>query len=276
MDVISKAAEVINSADVILIGAGAGMSAAAGLDYADEAAFAERFPGMLQYGARNQYQLMGYPFEDEALKWGYLSVGLDHVYRTQETAVYQDLRAIVGERDHFVMTSNVDHYFYKNGFAEDRVYTPQGSYEKFQCFNRCHDNVWEGRPFVATMLPSINRATQMVEDRDTLPTCPRCGGHVIMNVRGGDWFVDHPYQPQAEALNHWLSSVADKRLAVIEIGAGFNTPGVIRAPMETIGNRWGNARFVRINKDHAGGPLGTISIAEAADIALSRIHECTT
>lgn len=275
MDIISKASAVIKSADAILIGAGAGLSAAAGLDYADEAAFAERFPGMLQYGARNQYQLMGYPFEDEALKWGYLAVGLDHVYRTQETAVYQDLRAIIGDRDHFVMTSNVDHYFHKNGFAEDRIYTPQGSYEKFQCFNRCHDSTWDGKPLVAAMLPSINRLTQMVEDRDTLPTCPRCGDPVIMNVRGGDWFVDHPYQPQAEALTQWLSGVADKRLAVIEIGAGFNTPGVIRVPMETIGSRWEKASFVRINKDHAEGPLGTVSIAGAADIALRKIRECT-
>lgn len=271
MDVIQQAAEAINNADAILIGAGAGLSAAAGLDYSDEAAFAKRFPGMLQYGARSQGQLLGYPFPDEALKWGYLAVGLDHVYRAGQTPVYQDLRAIVGKRDCFVMTSNVDRYFHKNGFAEDRIYTPQGDYEQFQCFNRCHEDVWDGKPAIATMLPHINRGTQIVEDRNTLPTCPRCGGPVFMNVRGGNWFIDHPYEDQAIAITEWLAKVADTRLAVIEIGSGFNTPGVIRAPMESVGSRLPNASFIRINRDHAEGPEGTISIASAADKALGKI-----
>lgn len=276
MDVIHQAAEAIINADAVLIGAGAGLSAAAGLDYSDEAAFAERFPGMLQYGARNQGQLMGYPFPDEALKWGYLAVGLDHVYHAGRTPAYQDLRAIVGDRDYFVMTSNVDRYFHKNGFAEERIYTPQGDYEQFQCLKRCHDDIWDGKFAVAAMLPQINRATQMVEDRSTLPSCPRCGGPVFMNVRGGVWFIDHPYEDQASALTEWLAKVADIRLVVIEIGAGFNTPSVIRTPMETVGTCLPNANFIRINRDHAEGPEGVISIAKDADGALLEILRLTT
>jgi NAD-dependent SIR2 family protein deacetylase len=272
MDMISQAAQVIADADAVLIGAGAGMSAAAGLDYADEATFAERYPGMLQYGARNQYQLMGYPFSDEALKWGYLAVGLDHVFHAGQTQVYQDLLGVVGDRDYFVMTSNVDRYFHKNGFADDRIYTPQGDYEALQCINRCHDGTWDAKPAVAAMLPHINRSTQLVEDRRTLPVCPRCGGPVFMNVRGGDWFIDQPYQLQAEALTNWLSEVEGKKLAVIEVGAGFNTPGVIRVPLQTVGSRFENASFIRINRDHAEGPEGTISISENADIAMRKIN----
>ncbi len=276
MDMISQAAEVIAKADAVLVGAGAGLSAAAGLDYADEVVFAERFPGMLQYGARNQYQLMGYPFPDEALKWGYLAVGLDLVYHAGQTQVYRDLRDVIGDKDYFVMTSNVDRYFHKNDFAEDRIYTPQGDYEKLQCFNRCHDATWDAKPAIAAMLPHINRETQLVGDRSTLPICPRCGGPVIMNVRGGDWFVDHPYESQAEALTKWLSAVEGKNLAVLEIGAGFNTPGVIRVPMQTVGSKFANADFIRINRDFADGPEGTISVPMDADAALSAIISATT
>ncbi|WP_282153383.1 hypothetical protein [Ruegeria atlantica] len=273
MDVITQAAQIVADADAILIGAGAGLSAAAGLDYTSEAEFAERFPGMSQYGARYQYQLMGYPFPNEALKWGYYSVALDYVYRAQTTEVYQNLRAIVGGKAHFVMTSNVDRYFHKNGFAEEQIFTPQGDYERFQCFNRCHDGTWDGKPFVAAMLPHVNRKTQMVEDPNTLPTCPRCGGQVFMNVRGGNWFVEDPYRPQARRFPEWLSEREGMQLALIEIGSGFNTPSVIRVPMETISSQLPNATLIRINRDHANGPKGTVSIRATADQALAQILE---
>jgi len=273
MNMFEQAAEVLQSAEAVFIGAGAGLSAAAGLDYTDEQAFAERFPGMLQYGVRCQYQLMGYPFSDEALQWGYLSVGLDHVYHAGEKSVYRTLRRIVGERNYFVMTSNVDRYFHKNGFDRDRIFTPQGDYELFQCFSRCHDGVWNGKPLVAAMLPHLNKETQFIEDRSTLPVCPKCGGPVFMNVRGGHWFVEAPYLEQSKTLNYWLKNIRGKQLAVLEIGAGYNTPGVIRLPMQNIASLFENSTLIRINRDHADGPRGTISIAKSADTALSAIAQ---
>lgn len=270
---LSQAAELLANADAILIGAGAGLSAAAGLDYTDEQAFAERFPGMLQYGARCQYQLMGYSFQDEALKWGYLSVGLDHVYHAGERAVYQSLRSLVGNKDYFAITSNVDRYFHKNGFDENRIFTPQGNYEYFQCFSRCHEGVWDGKPMVAAMLPHLNSDTQLIEDRSTLPTCPECGGPVFMNVRGGHWFIDAPYAEQHQTFNRWLQNNQKASLAIIEIGAGFNTPGVIRQPMQAIATQFKNAQLIRINRDHANGPRGTISISADADEAITGITD---
>ncbi|WP_282153359.1 hypothetical protein [Ruegeria atlantica] len=271
LNTVEMAAETLKDADAVLIGAGAGMSAAAGLDYTDEVAFANRFPGMLQYGARNQYQMMGFPFKDEALKWGYLSVALDHVYRARQTKAYQDLLKLVGDKDYFVITSNVDRYFYKNGFDPTRIYTPQGDYELFQCLTPCADQTWDGVPLVDAMLPSVNRQTQKVEDKSSLAVCPNCGGPVFMNVRGGGWFIETPYFSQSKTFANWLQSVNGLRLAVIEIGAGFNTPSVIRWPMERIGTHFQNARFLRINRDYPEAPAGSLSLPTNADVALSDI-----
>ncbi|MEW8189228.1 MAG: Sir2 silent information regulator family NAD-dependent deacetylase [Candidatus Thiodiazotropha endolucinida] len=270
---IERAAEILKDADAVLIGAGAGLSAAAGLDYTDEAAFTEQFPAMLQYGMRNQYQLMGYPFQDEALKWGYLAANLDYVYRSGASPVYKNLLSLVAQRDYFVMTSNVDRFFYKNGFDGERIYTPQGDYELLQCLTPCHSGFWDAKPIVARMLPHIDPGTQKISDRSTLPVCPNCGEAVYMNVRAGQWFIDAPYVKQAEALNHWLDNACGSRLAVLEIGAGFNTPGVVRAPMVAIGTRWPNASFIRINPKHAKGPENTVSIAAPADKALELITD---
>ena len=46
---IAQAAEAIRSADALLIGAGAGLSAAAGYDFTSEERFARDYPGMLQW-----------------------------------------------------------------------------------------------------------------------------------------------------------------------------------------------------------------------------------
>ena len=51
---IAQAAEAIRSADALLIGAGAGLSAAAGYDFTSEERFARDYPGMLQYGTSLQ------------------------------------------------------------------------------------------------------------------------------------------------------------------------------------------------------------------------------
>lgn len=277
MTPIEKAADLIREADCVLIGAGAGMSAAAGLDYADEASFAERFPGMLQYGARNQYQLMGYPFRNEALKWGYQAAALDLVYQTGPTSVYQDLKAIVGDRDHFVVTSNVDRYFHKNGFDPDRIHTPQGDYEWLQCLRPCNDLVWDAVAPVTAMLKSLNRKNQVIENTETLPSCPNCGGPVFMNVRGGSWFIENRYLDGAERLVNWLKQIWDSRLVIIEVGSGFNTPGVIRWPCERIADQHPDARLIRINRDYAEVPGGGISICQSADRAIAALRErCST
>ncbi|MBL6814719.1 MAG: NAD-dependent protein deacetylase of SIR2 family [Pseudomonadales bacterium] len=276
MNPITEAANILAEANAVLIGAGAGLSAAAGLDYTDEIRFAARFPAMLQYGARNQYQLMGYPFADEALKWGYLAATLDDVYGSGVTQVYQDLLTIVDKRDYFVMTSNVDRYFHKNGFVDDRIYTPQGDYELLQCQTPCHRAVWDAKPIVAALVEHIDPQTQKVTDSSLLPVCPNCGENVYMNVRGGDWFIDAPYVEQANAISLWLDRVRHERLAVLEIGAGFNTPGVIRGPMETIGTTWPNADFIRVNIADMQAPAGTVCVAEPADRALQLILQQLT
>lgn len=269
---LDQAARLLQDADAILIGAGAGLSAAAGLDYSDNAVFARRYPAMVRYGFRNQYQLIGYPFPDEALKWGYLSVGLDHVYRQGPTLVYKALHDLVAGSEHFVMTSNVDRYFHKAGFEEDRVFTPQGDYALAQCLGPCHQAVWDLRPAVAAMVGAVDPQSQLVTDRELLPVCPQCGGPVFMNVRGGHWFVEAPYHTQAKRLGHWLEQHRDVRLVVLEIGAGFSTPGVIRRPMEAVAEHHPNAQLIRINRDHSDGPAGSVSIPLDAGEALTRLN----
>lgn len=83
-------------------------------------------------------------------------------------------------------------------------------------------------------------------------TCPFCKRHkAFFNLRGSDNFIHRPYQMAQDRLVSWLEQVMreKKRLIVLEVGAGFNTPSVTRWPAESIA-REAAAPFVRINPDH--------------------------
>ncbi|MEV7283803.1 NAD-dependent protein deacetylase of SIR2 family [Streptomyces sp. NPDC093252] len=241
-------------ADRVLITAGAGLSAAAGYDYGDADRVRELFPALYRLGLRSRY-LVGVPLPP-ALWWGYWAVHIDDIrFGSAPNPLYQRLRALVGDRDHWVMTSNVDALFARNGFAADRVFTPQGDYGRYQCTTPCTTDTWDSEPLVDRLLSAYDPATGLVMDPDALPRCPRCGGEVEINVRIGPEFVDAPYLPNGRGLREWLGGAPDgSRLLILEFGAGFNTPGVIRHPDEHLTRHLPHTRLVRVNPAHPEVP----------------------
>ncbi|MBK3632165.1 NAD-dependent protein deacetylase of SIR2 family [Streptomyces asoensis] len=265
----------LDGADRVLIGAGAGLSAAAGYDYGDAERFRELLPALHRLGLRSRY-LLGAPLPKDMM-WGYWAVHIDDIrYGTEPDPLYRRLRELVGGRDHQVITSNVDALFTRNGFEADRVFTPQGDYGRLQCTVPCTRDTWSSRPFLDTVLAAYDRDTGRVNDPRALPRCPRCGADAFPNIRVGPEFVDDAYLPTGQRVRRWLDDASTAgSLLVVEIGAGFNTPGVIRRPMENVVRRTPGARLVRINPDHADVPadLGTraLSVPLGAEAALGEL-----
>jgi len=261
--------ELIQDADAILVGAGAGMSIPAGIDLDDREAFCKAYPAMVKYGFEYGYQLLGYPYSDDKLRWGYLSASLMNSARLGIDPSYQNLKRLLENKNHFVMTTNVDRLFYKNGFDAEKIYTPQGDSFLFQCKTPCSDEVWDALPLLEEMEQNIDASTQMLTDDSYVPKCPNCGGDVYMNVRSGAFYISKPYESQLDKLNQWLTSVGGKKLLLLEIGVGFNTPGVIRAPFEHLFSQIRNCTLVRINPKDAQGPEGTVSVQHGIEQVLS-------
>lgn len=258
----------LERADRILIAAGAGLSAAAGYDYTDEERFAELFPAHHRRGLRARYQLIGLPLPPSLL-WGYWAVHIDDIrFGPRPNPTYQRLRDIVGETDHFVMTSNVDGLFARNGFDPDRIWTPQGDYGLLQCETPCSRQTWPSRPSIQAALEAYDPASGQIASPEAIPICPRCGGAVFPNVRKGHEFIDDPYVGGLSRLTDWLDGVdSGDSMLVLDIGTGYNTPGVIRWPAEHIAYHHPNASFIRINRDNSETPheLASRSIGLAAD-----------
>jgi NAD-dependent SIR2 family protein deacetylase len=244
----------LDRADRVLITAGAGLSAAAGYDYGDADRFRELFPALHRLGLRSRY-MVGVPLPPAVL-WGYWAVHIDDIrYDPAPNPLYQRLRGLVGDMDHWVMTSNVDALFARNGFAPDRVFTPQGDYGRYQCTTPCTPETWDSRPLVERLLAAYDPATGAVTDSRALPHCPNCGGEVEINVRVGPEFIDALYRPAGARLQEWLStSASDTRLLILELGAGFNTPGVVRWPGEHLTRHLPCARLIRVNPAHPEVP----------------------
>ena len=175
-----------------------------------------------------------------------------------------------------MLTTNVDAMFVRNGFDPERVWSIQGDYGFLQCLRPCTTEVWPSAPPLQRALAAIDPVTQEVADPDCIPRCIHCGGNVFMNVRGGDWFLEAPYRAQMERWRAWFGGIPSReRLLLLDIGSGFNTPSVVRWPMERIALRDPAAKIVRINLHHADLPreLGGrgLSVAAGAREALAAI-----
>lgn len=249
---IDIAAEWIADADRILVAAGAGLTAAAGFDYADTEDFAASFPAMTALGFSARYQLIGRPLP-EAVLWGYWA---EHVHQVRFGPVRRDtyarLRSLVGDTPHAVWTSNVDGLFTRSGFDEQLTFTVQGDYGRYQCLTPCTRDTWPSHDIVQQARAATDPTTGEVTDPAAIPRCPNCAGAVFLNVHAGAWYIAEHFAPTGERVVEWTDTAcsAGDRLVVIEIGAGFNTPSVVRWPMEAVVAANPNAHLIRVNLDH--------------------------
>ena len=62
-----------------------------------------------------------------------------------------------------------------------------------------------------------------------LPICPNCGRPLTMNLRSDDKFVeDEGWQNAAVKYEAWLTAHQHQKVVYLEIGVGYNTPGIIK------------------------------------------------
>lgn len=270
---IKSAAAMIEGADAVFIGAGAGLSTAAGLEYGGQR-FTENFSEFIEkYGAeamRDMYSAGFYPFPTEEAKWGYWS---KHSYLNriapEGLLLYRKVYELVKKKKHFVLTTNVDHQFHKAGFAGEVIFATQGDYGLIQCEKGCHRKTYDAIP----LFEQMNR-----ERRDCLipsglvPKCPVCGGPMAMNLRCDSHFVeDENWERAARRYVEFLEEMRDKKVVLLELGVGFNTPTIIRFPFEKMMRENEGWKLVRLNMKEAFVPesLGERAVGINEDIAES-------
>lgn len=247
---IRSAARYLQEADYVLIGAGAGLSTAAGLTYSGKR-FQDNFKEFIEkYGMQDMYSAGFYPFGTEEERWAYWCRH-SYVNRIEPPAMplYEQLFAMVKDMDYFVLTTNVDHQFQKAGFQDERIFATQGDYGLIQCMKGCHSKTYDA----VSMFTQMNQAQKNCKIPSYMvPRCPVCGGPMAMNLRCDQYFVeDDAWNQAAENYGRYLKQLKKGNVLLLELGVGFNTPSIIRFPFEKMVRENKNVNLVRLNLDEA-------------------------
>lgn len=224
---IDRLKNEIETADAIVIGAGSGLSTAAGFTYSGER-FEKYFSDFIEkYQFRDMYSGGFYPFESLEEHWAYWSrcIYINH-YMDVDNGTYKGLFKLVKDKDYFVLTTNVDHQFQKAGFDKHRLFYTQGDYGLFQCSQPCCQETYDNEACIQDMLKTQKN---MRIPTELIPHCPKCGKHMTMNLRADDTFVqDKGWYRAAERYEEFLRRHKNLHILFLELGVGYNTPAIIK------------------------------------------------
>lgn len=252
-DKITLLAKKINSADAVIIGAGAGLSTSAGFTYSGER-FDKYFSDFKEkYGFTDMYYGGFYPYKTLEEYWAYWS---RYIYINRYTdapkTVYADLLRLVKDKDYFVITTNVDHQFQKAGFDKKRLFYTQGDYGLFQCSKPCCNKTYDNESIVKEM---IERQNDMKIPTEIIPKCPVCGAPMTMNLRADDTFVqDEGWYAASGHYSDFLRRHKNLNVLYLELGVGGNTPVIIKYPFWRMTAENKNAFYACINFGEAVCP----------------------
>lgn len=242
--------ETLKAAEAVVIGAGAGLSAAAGFTYSGER-FEKNFPDFIQkYGFNDMYSAGFYPFGTPEEFWAYWSRYIFiNRYRDGENGVYKNLLELVRGKEYFVLTTNVDHQFQKAGFDKRRLFYTQGDYGLFQCSVPCCQETYDNESIIRRM---VSEQKNMRIPSELVPVCPKCGEPMTLNLRSDGRFVqDRGWYEASERYSGFIRRCENKRVLFLELGVGFNTPAIIKFPFMEMTAANPNAVYACVNRGEA-------------------------
>ena len=264
---IDRLRQALTDADAVVIGAGAGLSTSAGFAYSGDR-FEKYFSDFYaRYGFSDMYSGGFYPYKTLEEFWAYWSRYIYiNRYMDAPKPVYHTLLGLVQDKDYFVLTTNVDHCFQKAGFDKKRLFYTQGDYGLFQCSGPCCQETYDNEAIVRQM---YEQQSDMRVPTALLPRCPHCGRPLTMNLRSDDSFVeDRGWHLAAERYENFLRTRQRQKLLFLELGVGYNTPGIIKYPFWQMTTKNPQATYACINQGQAMCPheIGKQSICIDEDI----------
>jgi len=273
---IDFAARSIQTADALIITAGAGMGVDSGLpDYRGNEGLWRAYPRLKHLGLSfEEAANPGWFTKNPKLAWAFYG-HRQALYRRTKPHRGFALSKAWGEAmadGYFIYTSNVDGHFQHAGYDPQRLVECHGNIHRYQCCEPCTDHIWQDT------MDDLDIDMEKFEVRGSLPCCPECGGVARPNVLmfyDWDWIGSFRIE-QERRLRNWLDELQakDASMAIVELGAGKSL-ATIRNASEHLARQF-RGQLIRINPRDADGPNGAISIALPALEALERIERSSS
>ena len=272
---IIKLHEILDSAECVVVGAGAGLSVSAGFSYSGKR-FKKYFSDFeAKYHFHDMYSGGFADFSSLEENWAYWSRFIYiNRYMDAPLPVYEKLLKLVRGKDYFAITTNVDHCFQKAGFDKKRLFYTQGDYGLFQCCVPCHKKTYDNEETVRKMLVSQGfgfkdsengkdgkiifpkNPLKMEIPSELVPHCPVCGKPMSMNLRCDGTFVeDDGWHEAARRYQDFLEKHKNARTLFLELGVGGNTPGIIKYPFWNLTYKNKNAFYASLNIEKEEIPI---------------------
>jgi len=249
---LESAFKHILEAEVIVVGAGAGLSAAAGLNYLDAEFFRSHYRNFIKAGYKNVWdgitQNWRVTKDNARTYWGFWAHHINAVfYKPDQLGTYKDLYKLLSDKKHFIITTNGDGQFYKGLFDPSNLFAMQGNYGYFQCQQGCHERIYKNEDMIRDMLNGFDTSTLKIRKKD-IPYCPQCGELLCPNLRVDQYFIEKEHMINKDAYIGFINEACDQKVVFLELGVGFNTPVIIRYPFERMTKEIKNAQLIRVNK----------------------------
>ncbi len=285
--------EKIESADFLVMGAGAGLSTSAGFIYNGERFKKYMFDFMKEYGITDFYSGGFYPFPTKEIMWAFWSRNIYvNRYLDAPKNTYKKLLNIVKDKNYFVITTNVDHQFQKAGFDKKRLFYTQGDYGLFQSVNKGNKKTYDNEEIIYKMLDAqgFERNEKGIYDildekkismeipTELIPICPDDGSNMTLNLRSDDNFVeDEGWSKASIRYSNFIDSIKNQKVLYLELGVGMNTPVIIKYPFWNMVIENKKSSYACINYNEAFCPTEildrSIIINEDIDKVLDDIVE---
>lgn len=159
---------------------------------------------------------------------------------------YQALAALLAGKNYFVLSLCMDDYLYGTGLDEGRLATPCGGFRRMQCDDNCAGDLMDMPEAVYEAALQYYRG-ELPFERLEEPRCAKCGGKLRFNQLGVSRYAQEGYLEQWSRYTRWLQGTVNRKLCMLELGAGMAYPGIVRFPFEKMARYNKKAFLCRIH-----------------------------
>lgn len=241
-------ADALQDAEAVVVGVGAGMSAADGFTYIGDR-FTQHFSDFIaKYGFFDMLQASLHPFESWQEYWAFESRFVALNYLDQPVgASYVALKQILESKDYHIITTNADNAFAVANYDLEKVFHIQGEYILWQCSQHCHAQTYRDDDAIRQM---VAQQENMKIPRALVPHCPKCDAPMEINKRKAQvgMVEDADFEAQLLRYNQFLNAHKEAKVLYLEIGIGYTTPQFVKHPFQRMTKQNPNALFMTLNK----------------------------
>ena len=252
----------ISDANAIVIGAGAGLSLAAGFTLSGER-FTNYFADFIKkFGITDMYSGGFFSFPSRKAYWSWWSrvIWLSR-YQPAPQDTYRRLYELIKGQNYFVLTTNVDHQFQLAGFDKQRLFYTQGDYGLFQQADsqQTFDNFTLIKKMILSQGFQINDNNELLKpDQLSMDVDPKLiaqADQYQLNLRvDSDFVEDDGWHRAAQRFNHFIERYQQQKILFLELGVGNNTPGIIKYPFWQWTYNNPQARLMTVNTTDVAFP----------------------